>query len=179
MKETVCMYLKPSKDFCEFLTTSRIIPISRNIGFHTTLGFLKLQYDFKEVETDIYSSIEKIAAQTKISQANISNIELWDHYSLLIGGEAKKNIEELHDSLNLRLNLSGIRINNTYANVNGTLFEEEFGHKPMGYTPHISIAYIGDFNSLEGVNFSYEPKIYLRAKTRGKETLEYSIDMLE
>lgn len=179
MKDSVCMYLKPSKEFCTFLTTSKIIPTSRSLGFHTTLGFLNLHHNFREVETDIYSSIEKIAAQTKISQAKISNIELWDNYSLLIGDEAKKNIQELHDSLNLRLNLSGIRINNTYANVNETLFEEEYGHKPMGYTPHISIRDPGDFNSIIGVAFSYEPKIYLRAKTQSKETLEYYIDMLE
>lgn len=177
MMDTACIYLKPSKNFREYLSNSRIEPVSDNLGFHTTLAFLKFPYDFKEAEDDVFASIKKVAQDTSVSQGYISNIELWDNYSLLIGGFAKEDIERVHNYLNLRLNLSGIRINNTYANVNKTIFKEDYGYMPLGYTPHISIKYMGEINTLEGVNFCFEPYIYLLAKTQKRGTLEQVIAM--
>lgn len=177
MFDTACIYLKPSEEFCDYLSKLRISPASKSLGFHTTLAYLQLPYAFEEIKDDIQYSIKKVAQEASISKAHISNIELWDTYSMLVGGNAREDIEKLHERLNLRLNLNGIRINNIYANVNEMLFEEENGYKPLGYTPHISVKSIGDFESVEGINFLYEPTIYLRAKTQDKGTLEDAISM--
>lgn len=159
----ICIYLKPSLDTILTFKDENILPISPVLGFHSTIHHIDYVCNLAigSTEEEFGAVLKSTAKTTKhFPQIEIKKIKKWNHPIIMFGRD--NELVSLHEKLGLRFVLSGILINNTYANVNPYIFKSEHGDKPNGYNPHISISHKPK-KILKEIEF--QPVLFSRVKT--------------
>jgi hypothetical protein len=158
----ICIYLKPSIETILSFKVENIQPISKTLGFHTTIHNIDYvcHLEIGSTEEEFDSVLRMVNNKSLDTTINTQELENWNHPTLTF--EKNNQLKKLHLSLAVRFNMNGILINNTYANVNPTLFREEHGFNPNGYNPHMSLSKKPE-SILKEIEF--QPYLFSRVKT--------------